>query len=129
MAIKILFLVAIAAFASAINGRSLPFGKTATDVETTFLHPHFPPYRGAFGGAGAGFGGFGAGFGGRYGNGGVGGGFGGRHGNGRLGGGFGNGDESSAGGGAGTGGIGSLESGGDGGGNALGHEVEGGSLP
>ncbi|KAL6573837.1 hypothetical protein OROHE_001379 [Orobanche hederae] len=65
MAIKILFLVAIVvAFATAINGRTLPIDKNVPDhLQTEFYHFHFPRRGGAFGGfgrdAGAGFGGVG----------------------------------------------------------------------
>ncbi|EYU27770.1 hypothetical protein ABFS82_13G126200 [Erythranthe guttata] len=144
MAIKILLLVAIAAFAVAVNGRMSPAGKSAADVQTAYFRFRFPPYgipfRGFRGGVGARFGGaVGAGIGGRPGSGGAGGvGFGGRTGSGEGGlgaGGFDRGDGWGFDGGDGTGDIGRLKDGagaGNGtsvGGGSLGDGSEGGLLP
>lgn len=137
MAIKILFLIAIAAFAGAVvNGRSIPVQKSAADVQTAFYHFHFPPYGSHFGGfggggAGTGFGGVGAGFSGSPGGAGAG-----------LGaGGFDSGTGSNFGGGDGSDGIGSLKGGananagdanasaGGASGGALGDGNEGGMIP
>ncbi|XP_051125190.1 glycine-rich protein 5-like [Andrographis paniculata] len=72
MVAKIIFLLALAAVAGTIRGRTLPEGNAAgADVQTAFFHHHIPPYGGAFGGYGGGFGGIGAGFGGKLGSGGY----------------------------------------------------------
>ncbi|GFP90176.1 hypothetical protein PHJA_001161500 [Phtheirospermum japonicum] len=111
MAIKIVFLVAIVAFAAAVNGRALPADKNAADLQAAFYHFHFPRHGGFRGGAGIGFGGV--------------------AGRPRTGGFTGRGGGSSFDGGAGTGDDGSLKSGGGGkrGGGTVDDGVEGGLVP
>ncbi|XP_042028490.1 glycine-rich protein DOT1-like [Salvia splendens] len=99
MAMKVIvFLLAAAAFVSAINGRTIVVHKSGADMEAEHFRPHFKPYPGFLGGYRGGAGGFG-GFGGGFGKGGVGGGFGGW-------------DGSSGRAGRGAGGIGSSKRGG-----------------
>ncbi|KAL1560082.1 glycine-rich protein DOT1-like [Salvia divinorum] len=63
MTMKIVFvLVTVAAFVSAISGRTMAVHESGADMEAAFFRPHFRPYPGFFGGYRGGAGGFRGGF-------------------------------------------------------------------